>query len=123
MLGLLARAPHTVMVQKRAKQTGERGERLYANDGRPIAVKCVVQPVREWSTAEETMADGLQLLSLLRVFSRDWPGDLNSQVLWKGDRWETVGDPQHHHISPRTAHWEITLRRLGKAKETDDTEG
>lgn len=83
--------------------------------GDPIEVPCTVQAVREWSTEEEIRVEGLQVLTLARLFARSWPGDVNSIVTWDGHEWETVGEPQHFQVSRRTNHWSVTLRKRGTA--------
>lgn len=112
---LLDRPPHTVIVQRKARVQGQRGGYHEEPIGDPIAVPCMVQAVREWSTEEELVVDGLQVLTLARIFSRTWPGDVNSIVTWDGFEWETVGEPQHFQVSRRTEHWSITVRRRGEA--------
>lgn len=112
---LLDRPPHKVTVQKKVRTQGLRGAYHEENDGEPIEVACMVQAVREWSTEEELVVDGLQVLTLARIFSRTWPGDVNSIVTWDGYEWETVGEPQHFQVSRRTEHWSITVRRRGAA--------
>lgn len=114
-MGLLDRNPHTVMVQPRVKAQNDQGGWSFSNDGAPVEIRCAVQPVREWSTAEEIQVGGLQMLVLQRIISRNWVGDTNAIVTWDGFRWEIVGDPQHFSMSPSTAHWEITIRRIGSA--------
>ena len=82
--------------------------------GEPILVRCAVQDAREWSTEEEDRTHGVQILSLRRLFSKTWPGDVNSHVYHKGDKFESVGFPQHRDMSRHTEHWSITLRWIGK---------
>lgn len=88
--------------------------RSLVNDGDPVAVRrCSVQSVREWATAEEVLTYGLQLISMRRVFSRFWPGDVNALVYFAGGEFELVGDPQFMDQSRRTRHWVTTIRWLG----------
>jgi hypothetical protein len=110
---MLDRAPHTVSVQLMANVQGVRGSYEAQKVGVPLVVRCSVQAVREWSSEEEIQVDGLQALTLARIFSRTWPGDINSIVTWDGYEWETIGDPQHFQMSKRTNHWTITLRQRG----------
>ena len=112
-MSLLDRNPHTVTVQPRKKvKNDQRGWEIIA-DGAPVDIRCAVQPVREWSTAEEIQVGGLQMLVLQRIISRTWVGDTNALITWDGFEWEIVGDPQHFNMSPSIAHWEITIRRIG----------
>ncbi len=79
-------------------------------------VKCSTVPVREWSAAEEQEMLGLQIVDMLVVLAKDWPGDVKSIVVKDGRAYETVGAPQHFDLGRRTSHWRVTLRWLG----TDD---
>jgi hypothetical protein len=110
---LLDNAPHIVEVQNRRVDRDVRGNRVYVPVGARQPVPCAVQPVREWSTAEETYGAGIQLMSLLRVFSRNWPGNTDSLIYFNGIEYESVGDPQLMNMSRRTRHWEITIKRIG----------
>lgn len=114
MSRMLDRPPHTVRVQLFATVQGQRGAYEQVPDGAPVLVPCTVQAVREWSSEEELHLDGLQALTLARIFSRTWPGDIHSITEWDGYNWETIGDPQHFQVSPRTDHWTITLRQRGR---------
>ena len=106
------RAPHTVHVQKRRMVRTDRGQRDYVNDGEPIPVRCMVEPVRDWSSSEEVETLGLQVVDLSIIRSREWPGDVNSYVIFNGAEYETVGAPQHHSVSPRTEHYRVTIKWL-----------
>lgn len=112
-MNLLDNPPHVVVVQNMKRTQNARGLYEDVPDGEPIQVGCSVQSVREWSSAEEIPVNGLQLLTLCRIFARDWPGTVRSVVLWDGFQWETVGSPQHFIVGKRTHHWAITVRRLG----------
>jgi hypothetical protein len=112
-VSILDRPPHVVTVQNMARVKAVRGGWEDVPDGDPIEVPCAVQAVREWSTAEETPVYGLQLLTLARIFTRDWPGDVRSVIYWDGGEWETVGSPQHFQQSPRTTHWAVTIKLRG----------
>ena len=115
-MSIRGRGPHTVVIQPR-KITRAHGARQYVNDGPPIEVKhCSVQSVREWATAEEVLTHGLQLISMRRVFSRVWHGDVNALVYFDGGEFELVGDPQFMDQSRRTLHWVTTIRWLGNAE-------
>lgn len=112
--------PHMVEVQPMESRKSPRGVPEDVPVGEPVIVPCSVQPVREWSTAEENRQYGLQLLDLRRVFATNWPGDHRSLIYFEGDEYETVGDPQHLNMSRRTAHWAITVRRRRKDKRVPD---
>lgn len=115
MPSIRGRGKHSVIVQNR-KTTRVSGLVQYVNDGPPILIpRCSVQSVREWASAEEVYANGLQLLSMRRVFSREWPGSVNSLVYFDGGEYETVGDPQKMDVSRRTSHWVTTIKWLGDA--------
>lgn len=110
-MSLRSRPPHVVEVQLMETVKTARGASEDVPVGDRITVPCSVQPVREWSTAEEHLTYGLQLLDLRRIFATDWPGTATSLVFHEGDEFETVGDPQHLSMSRRTSHWAITVRR------------
>lgn len=112
-MSIRGRGPHSVIVQNR-KLVRVNGQADYENDGPPTLIKgCSVQSVREWATAEEVLTNGLQLISMRRVFTRKWPGTVNSLVYFNGGEFETVGDPQEMDQSRRTSHFVITIRWLG----------
>lgn len=114
-MSLLGRnAPHTVMVQNREMQRNERGAQILLPVGEPVAVQCMVEPVRDWSQAEESETLGLQVIDLRVIRSRLWPGDIHSHVVWEGELYETVGAPQHYSVSRRTAHFRVTVKWLKK---------
>lgn len=79
-------------------------------DGEPITVGCLAEPVRDWSSSEEQQSNGLQILDLIIIRAREWPGDVHSIVEYEGGLYETVGAPQRHHASKRTGHWRVTVR-------------
>lgn len=107
-----SKAPHTVQVQKRKMIRTERGQRDYIPDGVPITVRCMVEPVRDWSSSEEVESLGLQVVDLAIIRSREWPGDINSYVSFDGSEYETVGAPQRHSVSKRTGHYRVTVKWL-----------
>ena len=114
-MSIRGRGPHTLIVQPR-KYERIQGAKMLVNDGPAVLVeRCAVQSVREWSTSEEYLTHGVQLLSLRRVFAREWPGDSNAAVFFKGGEFEVVGDPQEMDISPKTSHWVVTIKWLGDA--------
>lgn len=113
-MSLLDDPPHAAIVQPRRTTTSAAGDFPLVNAGNPVRVRCAMQPVREWSAAEEILVGGIQMLSLLRAISRDWVGDTNALAFYNAYKWEVVGDPEHMGMSQTTAHWEVTLRRVGE---------
>lgn len=111
-MSLLDDAPHTVLVRLRTRTINAEGRAVLTYVGDPIPVKCMVEPVREWSSAEEQMGQGLQFLDLAVVRSRTWPGNIDSHVIYDGVLYETSGVPQNFHVSRRTRHFRITLRHV-----------
>lgn len=109
---LRRKAPHTVQVQKRQTTRNAAGIRVDENVGEPISVRCMVEPVRDWSSSEEVESLGLQVVDLAIVRSAEWPGDIKSHVIFNGARYETVGAPQHHSVSRRTGHYRVTIKWL-----------
>lgn len=113
MASIRGRGPHSVIVQNRVKGRVN-GHPVWVPDGDPVLIEhCHVQSVREWATAEETYEHGLSLLSMFRIFTRTWPGNVDSLVYFRGGEYETVGTPQYMDGSPRTEHWVITIKWLG----------
>lgn len=111
MTDLLRRgAPHTCQVQKRESTKDAGGRTRMVNVGDPITVRGMAEPVRDWSSAEESHDLGLQVIDLIMWRSKTWPGDVHSHVIYDGGVYETIGNPQHHHVSKRTSHWRVTLR-------------
>lgn len=108
------RAPHLAYVQNRTVVRDERGMQSLINVGDPVAVKCMVEPVRDWSSVEESRELGLQMIDLAVVRAKHWPGDIDAHVTYNGSLYETVGAPQHYNVSPRTSHFRITLKWLKK---------
>lgn len=114
MPSIRGRGRHSLVVQKR-KIVRVKGAKVFVPDGPPVLIKsCSVQSVREWSTSEEDLTNGIIQLSLRRVYSREWPGDENSLVYFNGGEYECVGDPQHMDQTRRTHHWLVTIRWLGQ---------
>jgi hypothetical protein len=111
MMSLLDRkAPHTVLVQNRKVQRNERGQQVMLDVGGLQPVRCMVEPARDWSQAEEDRGVGLQMVNLAIIYARNWPGDINSTIQWNGALWETTGAPQAFKVSRRTRHWRITTQ-------------
>ncbi|MGF3056149.1 hypothetical protein [Microbacterium sp. YY-01] len=108
------KAPHTVQVLARKRSRNDSGLSVMEYDGEPVSVRCMVEPVRDWSQAEENVSIGLQVIDLLVIRARHWPGDIDSHVVWEGSLYETVGAPQHHSVSKRTRHWRVTIKWIRK---------
>lgn len=109
------KAPHTVYIQNRVMRRNNRGLQIYEDDGDPIPVRCMVEPVRDWSQAEESEVLGLQVIDLMVIRSRRWPGNIDSHVWWEGNLYETSGAPQHHSVSRRTRHFRVTIKWIREA--------
>jgi hypothetical protein len=109
---LTRKAPHTVQVQLRETTLNDRGIRVDVNVGEPIAVRCMVEPVRDWSSSEEVESLGLQVVDLAIIRAQKWPGDIKSHVIFDGALYETVGAPQRHSVSRRTGHYRVTVKWL-----------
>lgn len=108
------RAPHLVHVQNRVMTRNERGLPVMTPVGDKIPVRCMIEPVRDWSSSEEVQTIGLQVVDMGIIRSRLWPGDIHSHIEWNGNLYETVGAPQHHSVSKRTGHHRITVKWLQK---------
>lgn len=106
------RAPHIVLVQNRESDRTPQGTRADKNVGEPIPVRCMVEPVRDWSSSEEVESLGLQVVDLAIVRARTWPGDIKSHIIFENALYETVGAPQHHSVSRRTGHYRVTIKWL-----------
>lgn len=118
-MSIRGRGPHTVWVQNRVLGRID-GYTDYVNDGVPVKIKSAdVQSVREWSTSEEYYDEGLRLLNLARVFTRNWPGDENALIYWDGSEYETVGNPQRMDRTRRTKHWMTTIKWLRAVPATE----
>ena len=109
------KAPHTVQIQNREMRRNAQGLQEFVPVGVLSTERCMVEPVRDWSQAEEAETIGIQVIDLMVIRSRRWPGDINSHVLWEGNWYETVGAPQHHSVSRRTRHYRVTVKWLKKA--------
>ncbi|WP_136057244.1 hypothetical protein [Microbacterium sp. K24] len=109
---LTRRAPHLVHVQNRTMTRDSRGLPVMNEVGKPIGVRCMVEPVRDWSSSEEVETLGLQVVDMAIVRAKEWPGDVNSHITWNGALFETVGAPQHHSVSRKTGHYRVTLKWL-----------
>jgi hypothetical protein len=105
---------HKVYVQLRKRGRDNRGERVQMDDGDRIPVKVIDESVREWASAEEDMTNGFQVVDLLVIRTKHWPGDVNSHVFYNGQMYETSGTPQPLRMSRRTRHWRVTLKWIGK---------
>ncbi len=109
-MSLLTNPPHVAVVQGRVKSKDDEGATVYTDSGAAFSVPCSVQPL----SAAESNIDGLQALTKRLIVARTWPGDILSTVIYDGYDWDTVGDPQHHNMSPRTDHWEVVIEKRGK---------
>lgn len=113
--GLLdAGAPHVVEVQNRETVKNAEGLRVMQDVGPRIRVHCAVQIARDWSSAEEQLAAGLQVYDMRVIYARTWPGDVHSHIFYEGDHFEMIGAPQKSSMSKRTSHWRVTCRLIGK---------
>ena len=112
-MSLLDRAaPHVVDVQLRRSTRNQQGIPVFEPLGAPIRVRCKVEPVRDWSSAEEERSLGLQVIDMAVIYSRHWPGDLNSHIAYDGALYETVGVPQKFAAGRRTRHHRVTVKWL-----------
>lgn len=115
MVRLLGKhAPSTVLVQNRKSTRDSGGGRVYVNDGPRVEVRCIAEPVREWSAAEESQSLGIQVTNMLVIRSRTWPGDINSHIVYEGELYETVGVPQKFYLTRKTRHYRVTVKWIGK---------
>ena len=105
-MSMLTTPPHVVEVQRREPVKGAHGT-SFVPIGDPVEVPCTVRAV----SASEMNVDGLTALTLRRVMSASWPGDIYSVMSWGGDLWEQQGDAQLFDGSPRTRHWEVVIRK------------
>lgn len=113
MTALITR--HKVQVQNRKTRRDAAGGRVTENVGDLITVRCLYEPVREWSSAEEVEAGGFQIVHLLVIRAKKWPGDVKSHVIVEGQMYETLGAPQKVDMSRKLRHWRITVRWIGEA--------
>lgn len=102
---LLDRSGHVVTVQRRERRITPHGPVLAAV-GPAVSVQCGVRAL----TASETADLGLTTETVYRVLAREWPGDVNSLLTYKGDQWEPIGDPLHFDGSPRTRHTQVRMK-------------
>lgn len=76
----------------------------------PVRVRCTPQWLTSKDAGDVEMAPG----STLRVIARDWPGQAGTVFDWRGDRFEQAGPGKRMYGSPRTAHWEVLARHVGR---------
>ena len=76
----------------------------------------VETPVDKWSEEFTARAGDVEMApgSTLRVIARDWPGQAGTVFDWHGDRFEQAGPGKRMYGSPRTAHWEVLARHVGR---------
>lgn len=78
-----------------------------------VPAKAMIQP----RSTEEQDGRGFLTEAVYRMrFTRSDEAALGllgarSQIEWNGERWSIVGDPRRFNGSPRTAHWDYTIRR------------
>lgn len=114
-----SRAPHVVEIQNRVMVTTSRGAKEFQDVGPLVSLRCSVQPVREWSTAEEHLYKGMQVMDLKQIFARRWPGDIHTLVYFRGDVFESVGQPGKRGMSRATAHATVIVRWIKKDDRPD----
>lgn len=115
-MSLLDRGPHAVTVTPMVEVKDSMGTTLEPGD--PIHVGGVaLQPV----SAEEAEALGVQARTSYTLIGRgDWPGGVNSTVTvtagpYEGRTFDQSGEARIYGMSPRTAHYDVTLTsRYGK---------
>ncbi|WP_213816229.1 hypothetical protein [Glaciihabitans sp. dw_435] len=111
-MGILDNGPHNVIVQLRKNEPDPvRGKLVLTATGEPIPMKGVsVQPL----SSEDRIALGGAVKTtdtVSKITSRTWPGAALSLVIYDGYEWDTIGDPLHMGMSPRTEHWETRIVR------------
>lgn len=108
-----------VLVQKRVRRDGAHGDDLI-EVGEPVEVVCSVEDRAQQAgmfsisgQEDKTIgtAGGLQEVTPIQIMALDWPGDIDSLIWWKGDKYDADGAPVHrsHGLTP---HWEIRARRV-----------
>lgn len=112
-MSLLNRPPHIIQVQNRTVGRTAEGARDWVKNGPRINVGCHYEPVRDWSSAEEQTGAGLQVVDLLLIYAKTWPGDVHSHVYINGQKYETSGAPQHFPTGRKTRHWRVTVKWIG----------
>lgn len=104
-----------VIVQPRKIGRDNAKRTVLQNDGSPYWLRQVdVQGVRDWASEEEDRRSGVRYLTLFVMYTREWTADENALVWWDGYWHEVNGSPQANLRSPKTAHYRITLKRLGR---------
>ncbi len=111
---LTTRAPHLVTIIHRETAKNEDGINVTAETGERTDVRCMVEPVRDWSSAEEQFFIGKQVVDMRIIRSKKWSGGLEDHVIWEGDRYELTGAPQHHSVGRKTSHWRVTIRWISR---------
>lgn len=111
-MSLLDKAPHTVTVIFQKESRDAAGRRVMTEVAPRQTVRCMVEPVREWSSAEEELSYGLQVTDMAVLRARKWPGNVDSHVIFNDVLYETVGAEQHFSVGRMTRHYRVTLKRL-----------
>jgi len=106
-MGLRDTPRHTLLVQLREPVTGSAGQTEWRDAGSPVQVRGNLHP----ASTDEIAAFGVQTADLRRFHCLEWPGDSHSVITYDGRPWDVVAPPQHFDMSPRTAHWEVLIRR------------
>jgi hypothetical protein len=73
--------------------------------GTEKSVRVICDP-RVVST-REVVDMGWREVAELQILAREWPGDENSLVVWRGQEWQPVGIPMPRDGSPATRHFHV----------------
>lgn len=110
------RLPHTVdvylVVEKPAKYNETKKEVDYNN---PLPVRCFIQMV----SSEETFSMGKSINSVYRIYAKEWPGQFDSVIRYKGRTLRQIGDADDTSDIERVGHVEILVESNHAAVKTN----
>lgn len=112
-MSLLDRWNAEVLVFPEEQTVDADGNPSVAPSVSPVPARAMIQP----RSTEESDNRGFMTESVYRLrFTRADEAALGvlgarSQIEWNGERWSIVGEPRRFNGSPRTAHWDYTIRR------------
>jgi hypothetical protein len=116
-MSLLDRANEDVVVYLEEEWTDTDGNLMTRPSSTGIPAKATIQLAAQSGTSarrEEQDNEGFETEATYRLrFARSFPYVLGAQsrISWKGQYWAVIGDAHYYNGSPRTRHFDYTIRR------------
>lgn len=117
-MSLLDRGNADILLYPEIAVTDADGNTRTKASDTPIPLRVQLQPVGQSGTAarraeQDNEGYESEVVMRMRLLRKDSHIEIGAQskVLYEGEIWSVFGDPRRFFNSPRTTHWDYSLRR------------